>query len=48
MCSTEQRQVKELFFDRTSNKRTYGISEEYLEAEECVVPNLEDMADETR
>ena len=39
-CPTDQRQVSELFSDSTSNTRSYGISEEDLRTEECVVPDL--------
>ena len=47
-CPTDQRQISELFSDSTSDTRPYGISEEDLTAEECVVPDPRNIEDEIR
>ena len=47
-CPTDQRQLSELFSDSTSNTRLYGISEEDLRTEECVVPDPNNIEDEIR
>ena len=41
-------EVSEIFSDSTSDTKPYGISEEDLRAEECVVPNPENIEDEIR
>ena len=48
MPNRSERQVGELFSDSTSNTRPYGISEEDLRAEKCVVPDAENIEDEIR
>ena len=47
-CPTDQRQISELFSDSTSNTTPYGISAEDLRAEECVIPDPENIEDEIR
>ena len=47
-CPTDQRQVSELFSDSTSDTIPYGISEEDLKTEECVVPDPNNIEDEIR
>ena len=47
-CPTDESQVSELFSGRTSDTRPCDISEEYLRAGECVVPDPENIEDEIR
>ena len=47
-CPTDQRQVSELFPDSTSDTRPYGINEEDVRTEECVVPDPNNIEDEIR
>ena len=47
-CTTDQRQVSELFSYSTSNTRPYGISVEDIRAEECVIPDPENIEHENR
>ena len=47
-CPTDQSQVSELFSDSISDTRPYDISEEDLRAEECVVPDPNNIEDEIR
>ena len=47
-CLVDQRQENELFSDSTSDTRQYGISEEDLRAEECVVPDPENIEGDIR
>ena len=47
-CPADQRQVSELFSDNTFDRRPYSVSEEDLRAEECVVPDPENIEHEIR
>ena len=47
-CPTDQRQISELFSNSTSDTRPYGISVEDIRAEECVIPDPENIEDEIR